>query len=186
MRRSRWLPVGLALLVAVAAGAYAVVEHTRPAQPALSVRDAYLLVSVEAPPGWAERHQPSIAWDGREVRLPVVLRCRFTGPRGPDWGALAEGQQALTVRGVEVPVRVSPPAPCRVSNEPAFGLVRERGAAGEAVFSVATWVSVGPPDRPAVSPAQASDRALASGEDAARRVAALVAAGQVIDVGSAP
>ncbi|HSQ56366.1 MAG TPA: hypothetical protein VLM40_11555 [Gemmata sp.] len=187
MRRSRWLPAGLALLVATAAGGYAVVERTRPAHPTPAVRDAYLLVSVEAAPEWVERHRATIAWDGREVRLPVVFRCRFTGPSGPHWGAvLEEARQALTIHGVEVPVRVSPPTPCRVSNEPALGLIPERGGPGEAAVSVTTWASVGPPDRPSVSPAHAAERALPAGEDVARMVAELVATGRVIDVGPAP
>jgi hypothetical protein len=175
------------LLVALAAGGYAVVERTRPTRPTPAFRDAYLLVSVEATPAWSERHRPTVAWEGREVRLPVVFRYRFTGPRGPDWGAVPEeARQALTIRGVEVPVRVSPPTPCRVSNEPALGLIPERGGPREPALSVAMWVSVGPPDRPSVSPAHASNQMLARGDDVAKSVARLIAAGQVIDVGAAP
>jgi hypothetical protein len=85
MRRSRWLPAGLAVLVAVSAVGYALVEGTRP-PPTLNVRYAHLLVSVEAPPTWIEQNQPVIVWGGQEVRLQVVFRCRVAGSRGPDWG----------------------------------------------------------------------------------------------------
>ncbi|AWM36065.1 hypothetical protein C1280_02935 [Gemmata obscuriglobus] len=175
------------MLVAAAAAGYAAVARTQPTHPTLAVRDSYLLVSVEAPPAWIERHRPTITWEGREVRLPVAFRYRFTGPRGPDWGAVPEeARQALTIQGVEVPVRTSPPTPCRVSNEPALGLIPEQGGPREVALSVAAWVSVGPLDRPSVSPARASNQTLASGEDVAKSVAQLIAAGQVIDVGSAP
>lgn len=175
------------MLVAATAVGYALVERTQPTRPKLAVRDAYLLVSVEAPPTWTERHRPTVTWEGREVRLPVVFRYRFTGSPGPDWGAVPEeARQALTIRGVEFPVRTSPPTPCRVSNEPALGFIPEQDGAREPALSVATWVSVGPPDRSSVSPAHAPNQTLASGEDVAKRVAQLIAAGQVIDVGSAP
>lgn len=186
MRRSRWLPAVLAILVA-SAGIYAVVERDRPAQPTHAVQDAYLLVSVEASPEWADRHSPSIVWEDKEVRLPVVFRCSAIGPKGPDWGAVGEeARQALTIQGVEVPVRVAPATPCRVSNEPALGFIPERGGPKEKVFSLAAWVSVGPPDRRGVNPKDVAGQLMTRGEDVARTVAKLVAAGRVIDVGSAP
>ena len=156
MRRSRQLPAGLALLVAASAAGYALVENARP-QPALNVRYTYLLVSVEASPEWIEQQRPAIVWSGAETRLPVVFRSRMSGNCGPHWGAVAEeARYALTLGGVEVPVRVTTPGSCRVSNEPAFGVIPERGRrSGETAISVATWVTVGPPDRPSITPGEA-------------------------------
>jgi hypothetical protein len=184
MRRSRWVPALLALVVAACAICYARIEPTR---PTLAVRNAYLLVSVEAPPDWADQHRPSITWGGKEVRLPVVFRYRFTGSSGPDWGATPEeAKQSLSVQGVEVPVRVTPAVACRVSNEPAFGLITEWSRPRETELSLATWVSVGPPDRPVVRPDQADGQMLTRGSNVVRRIEELVAAGQVIDVGPSP
>jgi hypothetical protein len=186
MRRSRWLPAGLAFLVIAAAVGYRVVDQAPPTRPAIAVRYAYLLVSVEAPPAWSERHRPTVVWGGQEVRLPVVFRYRVTGSAGPDWGAAAEHQQALSVMGTQVPVRVEPAAACRVSNEPAVGLIPEPGGRAETVLSVANWVSVGPPERSAVHPDEALGQMFATGSDVGRRIKALVAAGRLIDVGPRP
>jgi len=147
------------------------------------------LVSVEAPPAWADQHRPSIMWGGEEVRLPVVFRCPYNGTSGPEWGATPEEvKQSLTVLGVEAPVRIVPPIACRVSNELAFGLIPEPGdARGETLWiSVASWVTVGPPDRAAVVGPTEGGRVLAAGKNVASRIEALVAAGHVIDVTPRP
>ncbi|QJW98597.1 hypothetical protein [Frigoriglobus tundricola] len=189
MRRSRWLPALLASIVAACAISYACIASARHTRPTLAVRDAYLLVSVEAPPAWAEQHRPSIMWGGKEVRLPVVFRGPFTGTSGPEWGATPEeAKQSLTMMGVEVPVRVTPTVACRVSNEPAFGLIPERGGKRrETTLSVATWVTVGPADRPAVIGSnEVRGRAHAAGEYVLSQIEELVAAGHVIDVEPRP
>ena len=165
---------------------YALFDSFRP-KPTLVVRDAYLLVRVEAPPEWDEKHSATIVWEGREVQLPVVLRCRVTGPSGPNWGAVGEeSQQALTIQGVEVAVRITPPTACQVSNELALGVISQRDGPTETALSIATWVSVGPPDRPSISPTDAPDQLRAKGKGVVRRVEALIPAGRVIDVGVGP
>jgi hypothetical protein len=179
MRRSRWVPALLAVIVATFAIRHTLVES---AGPTLSVRYAYLLVSVEGPPSWAEQYRPSIAWDGKEVRLPVVFRCRVTGNNVLTWGAMAETEQSLSVMSVEVPVRVATPTACRVSNEPSFGLIPERSNDPNKTFSMATWVTVGPPDRPNADPTEPLGQNLAEGKDVVRRIEELVATGHVIDV----
>lgn len=182
VRKSRLIPAGLALLLAVFAACYLYIESKDP-QPTIDLRYAYLLVSVEAGPDWSEKHKVTIEWNDREVQLPIVFRYRVSEGRMPEWGGVPdEAKQALMIQGLEIPVRVGPPTTILVFNEPHFGLIPETSKPPEKTFSIANWVSVGPPERLSMTPAGKGDPQHTNGLSVAKRVELRIAEGKVIDV----
>jgi RNA polymerase sigma factor (sigma-70 family) len=185
----RWQNSGAAEATSTtpSAGDSEVAQPSRPVRASdptgMEIKYRYLVVTIEAPPGWEAKHSFSIEWEGKKVQLPIAFRVPGLAENFK-LGAGPEIMKYLKIGDKEIPVTSTESVAYRVGNELGFAMIAEKSSKKDALaFSLAGWATVSPVDYPGPSnPNAAKEDIERVGGMLGRRLKDLIAAGKVIDV----
>lgn len=172
----KWALV-LAMIVVVAG--FAILRSQRE-QSGIQIERRYVLVSVAADPEWQSSHTVHAEWKNGKIELPFVIRLDGIDTR--ELGANDESSNSITIGDRSMVFSVNPSVSVRISNEPAFLLIRESGR-NSRLLSTATWVSISPlSETKRFDPANPSESLMHNSGTLRSEILSAIANGKIVDI----
>jgi hypothetical protein len=152
-------------------------------QNGIDFQNFYLVVTIEGPDGWEDKHRFTIEWQGKTVELPVMFRATLGKNDGFQMGAGPEILHYLEIGKEKVPVTAHPDTDYQVRNSGGFAIIPEKSKNwGQAGMSLAVGVTISPSSFPGEGNPMIPGSRDAVSERISERLQRLIDSNRVIDL----